>query len=185
MEIIFEECCKQFLQKKGLSAHIPWKFVRCLNLSFFYVTTVHLKQNLNCDKNPKSFNNCESKDNPSENMTTLASVSLSQMLNDILTLDQQWPLNRSNFPPISWPWYRPWPWPNYELFPWSIFNGCGIPAWNAYPSGHLVPSPFCGLDCAQIVDTRFLELAVSLLDFSGYLLDFALISICTWCIRIK
>ena len=40
------------------------------------------------------------------------------MLNDILTLDQQWLPNRSDFPSISWPS------PNYEWFPWSIFNGC-------------------------------------------------------------
>ena len=32
-----------------------------------------------------------------------------RMLNDILTLDQQWLPNRSDFPPISWPWYRDWP----------------------------------------------------------------------------
>ena len=30
---------------------------------------------------------------------------------------------------------------NHEWFPWSICNGCGMPAGNAYPSGHLVPSP--------------------------------------------
>ena len=36
-------------------------------------------------------------------------VTLSRMLNDILTLDQQWLLNRSDFPPISWPLYRAWP----------------------------------------------------------------------------
>ena len=41
-------------------------------------------------------------------------VSLSQMLNDILTLDQQWLPNQSDFPPISWPWYRLWPSPNYK-----------------------------------------------------------------------
>ena len=41
-----------------------------------------------------------------------------------------------------------------------------IVAGNAYPSGHLVPSPFMGLACAPIVETRFLELAMSLLDFS-------------------
>ena len=50
-------------------------------------------------------------------------VTLSRMLNDILTLDQQWLPNRSDFPPISWPLYRAWPSPNYE-FPWSICNGC-------------------------------------------------------------
>ena len=52
-------------------------------------------------------------------------VTLSRMLNDILTLDQQWPPYRSDFPPISWPLYRSWPSPNYEWFPWSICNGCG------------------------------------------------------------
>ena len=55
-------------------------------------------------------------------------VSLSRMLNDILTLDQQWLPNQSDFPPISWPWYRLWPSPNYEWFPWGICNGCGMPA---------------------------------------------------------
>ena len=39
-------------------------------------------------------------------------------------------------------------------------------AGNAYPSGHLVPSPIVGLACAPIVETRFFELAMSLLDFS-------------------
>ena len=37
---------------------------------------------------------------------------------------------------------------------------------NAYPSGHLVPSPILGLANAPIVETKFLELAMSLLDFS-------------------
>ena len=52
-------------------------------------------------------------------------VTLSRMLNDILTLDQQWLPYRSDFPSISWPLYRAWPSPNYEWFPWSICNGCG------------------------------------------------------------
>ena len=52
-------------------------------------------------------------------------VTLSRMLNDILTLDQQWPPYQSDFPPISWPLYRAWPSPNYDWFPWSICNGCG------------------------------------------------------------
>ena len=55
---------------------------------------------------------------------------------------------------------------DYEWFPWSICNGSGMPAGNAYPSGHLVPSPIVGLACAPIVETRFLELAMSLFDFS-------------------
>ena len=36
---------------------------------------------------------------------------------------------------------------------------------SAYPSGHLVPSPFSGLACTPIVNTRFNELAMYLLDF--------------------
>ena len=55
---------------------------------------------------------------------------------------------------------------DYDWFPWSIYHGCGMPAGNAYSSGHLVPSPIVGLACAPIVETRFLELAMSLLDFS-------------------
>ena len=54
---------------------------------------------------------------------------------------------------------------DYEWFPWSICNGCGMSAGNAYPSGHLVPSPIVGLACSPIVETRFFELAKSLLDF--------------------
>ena len=34
---------------------------------------------------------------------------------------------------------------------------------------HLVPFPFLGLACAPIFETRFLELAVSLLDFSPWI----------------
>ena len=35
--------------------------------------------------------------------------------------------------------------------------------------GHLVPSPFLKLACAPIVETRFLELAMSLLDVSPWI----------------
>ena len=67
------------------------------------------------------------------------------MLNDILTLDQQWLPNHSDFPPISWLWYQALPSPNYEWFPWSICDGYDMPAGNAYPSGHLVaPPPYFG-----------------------------------------
>ena len=34
------------------------------------------------------------------------------------------------------------------------------------PSGHLVPSPILGLANALIVETKFLQIAMSLLDFS-------------------
>ena len=50
-----------------------------------------------------------------------------------------------------------------------------MPVGNAYLSGHLVPSPIVGLACAPIVETRFLELAMSLLDFfPWYFIDFAI-----------
>ena len=41
-----------------------------------------------------------------------------------------------------------------------------MPAGSAYPSGQLVPSPILGLANAPIVETKFRELAMSLLDFS-------------------
>ena len=47
---------------------------------------------------------------------------------------------------------------DFEWFSWSICNGFGMPAGNAYPSGHLTLSPIVGLACAPIVETRFLEL---------------------------
>ena len=58
--------------------------------------------------------------------------------------------------------------PNYEWFSWSICNGCGMQAENAYPSGHLVPSPvfatcLCS-NCWEQLENRFLDFAMSLLD---------------------
>ena len=41
--------------------------------------------------------------------------------------------------------------PRIERFPWSICNGCGMPAGSAYPSGHLVPSPFWDLLMLQLL----------------------------------
>ena len=93
-------------------------------------------------------------------------VSLSRMLNDILILDQQWLPNQSDFPPISWPWYRAWPSPIMSGFHGAFATGVACQQGNAYPSGHLVPSPILGLASAPIVETKFLELAMSLLDFS-------------------
>ena len=55
---------------------------------------------------------------------------------------------------------------DYEWFPWSICNGCDMPAGNTFPSGHLVPSSIVGLVCAPVVETRFIELAMPLLDLS-------------------
>ena len=91
-------------------------------------------------------------------------VALSWLLNDILTLDQQW---------LLWPRYRAWPSSNYEWCPWSICKRCGMPAGNAYPCGHLVlpppPPPFWDSHVFRFVKTRFLELAMSLLDFSPWI----------------
>ena len=50
-------------------------------------------------------------------------VSLSRMLNDILILDQQWLPNQSDFPPISWPWYRAWPSPIMSGFHRAFATG--------------------------------------------------------------
>ena len=46
-----------------------------------------------------------------------------------------------------------------------------MPAGNAYSSGHIVPSPFLGLACDPIVETRFLELAF----FSTFHLEYPLV----------
>ena len=50
-------------------------------------------------------------------------ISLSRMLNDILILDQQWLPNQSDFPPISWPWYRAWPSPTISGFHGTFATG--------------------------------------------------------------
>ena len=42
-------------------------------------------------------------------------------------------------------------------------------SWEYLPSGHLGPSPFLGFACVPIVDTWFLELALSLLNFSPWI----------------
>ena len=104
-------------------------------------------------------------------------VTLSRMLNDILTLDQQWLPYRSDFPPISWPLYRAWPSPTYEWFPWSICNGW-LASRERFPFRTPGSAPHLGLANAPIVETKFLELAMSLLDFftsntPWYFLDFA------------
>ena len=92
------------------------------------------------------------------------SLPLTLFKNDVLSLDQlRW---RSDFFTHSlWPWYRAWPSPNYEWFPWSICNGCGMPAGNAYPSGHLV-SYLLGLAYAPIIETSFPQPGLSFFDFS-------------------
>ena len=55
-------------------------------------------------------------------------------------------------------------------FAWSICNRCGMQAGNAYPSGHLAPSPFLGLTCKlQLLRSVFPELAVIFLYFSPWI----------------
>ena len=56
-----------------------------------------------------------------------------------------------------------------ELRVVSICNGCGMPAGNAYPSGHLVPSPFWDLRMLQLMKTSFPELAVSFPNFPPWI----------------
>ena len=58
---------------------------------------------------------------------------------------------------------------NYEWFQLRICNGWCMPAENAYLSGHQVLSIFLGLACAPIVETRFLDIDLSLLDFSVWI----------------
>ena len=85
-----------------------------------------------------------------------------------------WPVTVTSQPirlsPISWPWYRAWSSPNYECFRWSICKGCGMPAGNAYPSGHLVPSPFFGTClCSNCLDQFSRTCRVFSLDFSPWI----------------
>ena len=47
----------------------------------------------------------------------------SDTLNDILILEQQWLPNQSDFPPISWPWYRAWPSPIMSGFHGAFATG--------------------------------------------------------------
>ena len=95
-------------------------------------------------------------------------ISWQIIINDILTLDQlQWLTYRPDFSPMSWRYWA-WPSPNYKWFPWSIWNGCGMPAGNAYHSGHLVPS-LLGQAYDPIAVTSFTEIAVSFFDFWSWI----------------
>ena len=67
---------------------------------------------------------------------------------------------------------------DYEWFPWSICNRCGIPAGDAYPSGHLVPSHHCGIclcsNCwDQIPRTCHVFTRLFTSNTPWYFLDFA------------
>ena len=92
-------------------------------------------------------------------------VSLSRMLNDILTLGQQWLPNQLDFPPISWLYT------NFDLHCiMSGFHGAFATGVACQQGTITLPDtwfrpPISGLPCAPIVETSFLELAMSALDF--------------------
>ena len=52
------------------------------------------------------------------------------------------------------------------IYRYIACHGCGMPAGNAYPSGHLVLFRFLGLAYDPIVETSSPRLAVSFLDCS-------------------
>ena len=90
-------------------------------------------------------------------------VSLSRILNDILTLEHQWLPDRSDFPSIFHDL-------DYELDLhriMSAFHGAfatGVACQQGRsPFRTACSVPFLGLDCAPIVETRFLQLTMSLL----------------------
>ena len=97
-------------------------------------------------------------------------VSLSRMLNDILILDQQWLPNQSDFQPISWPWYRTWPSPIMSGFHGAFVTGVACQQGTLTLPDIWFRPTIVGLACAPIVDTRFLELDMSLLDFPSRIL---------------
>ena len=94
-------------------------------------------------------------------------VTLSRMLNDILT---PWPTVTSLPIRLSTNFMTFIPSLTFTRimsgFHGAFATGVASQPGNAYPSGHLVPSPILGLANAPIVETKFLELAMSLLDFS-------------------
>ena len=92
-------------------------------------------------------------------------VSLSRMLNDILILDQQWLPNQSDFPPISWPWYRAWPSPIMSGFHGAFATGVACQQGTLTLPDTWFRPPFLDLLMLQLL-SQFLELAMSLLDFS-------------------
>ena len=93
-------------------------------------------------------------------------VPLACMWNDILILDQQWLPNQSDFPPISWPWYWTWPSPIMSGLHGEFAMGVVCQQGTlTLPDTWFRPT-IVGLACAPIVETRFLEVAMYLLDFS-------------------
>ena len=94
-----------------------------------------------------------------------------------------WPLTNSDFPTnqtfhqISWPLYLAWPSPIMSGFHGAFATGVACQQ-GTFTIQDTCSVPIVGLACAPIVETRFLELAMSLLDLSPriphwYFLDFA------------
>ena len=68
---------------------------------------------------------------------------------------------------ISWPGYRTWPSSIMSGFHGAFATGVACQQGTlTLPDTWLYTSPIVGRACAPIVETRFLELAMSLLDFS-------------------
>ena len=88
------------------------------------------------------------------------------MINGILILDHQWLPNQSDFPPISWPSYRAWPSLIMSGFHGAFATGVACQQGTLTLPDTWFRPPIMGRACVPIVETRFLELAMSLLDFS-------------------
>ena len=93
-------------------------------------------------------------------------VSLSREFNDILILDQQWLPNQSDFPPISWPWYRTWPSPIMRGFHGAFATEVACQQGTLTLPDTWFRPQFWDLLMLQLLRPIFLELAMSLLDFS-------------------
>ena len=81
--------------------------------------------------------------------TTIGILALSNTISGIFK--SHWLPYQSEFSQILLPWYRAWHSRNYNWCLWSTCRGCGLPAVNANPSGHLLLSPIFGLAYALII----------------------------------
>ena len=118
-------------------------------------------------------------------------VSLSRMLNDILILDQQWLPNQSDFPPISWPWYRVWPSPIMTGFHIAFAMGVAcqqgtltlLDTWFRPPLWDLLVLQLCKPDSSNLpclYSTFLLEYPLLLSRFSFLHIIHCDINDCQW-----
>ena len=107
-------------------------------------------------------------------------VSLSRMLNDILILDQQWLPNQSDFPPISWPWYRAWPSPIMSGFHGAFATGVACKQGTLTLPDTWFRPPFWDLLMLQLLRPNFSNLpclySTFLLEYPFVLSRFCLIT---------